>query len=1556
MRESEAAPMRAPLCSQKRAALWQATAGQRGRTMIHRLARLVIAAAVLAASLSLGAGEASARYAHTLLDSFPVGSPGEPLAPLSAAVDNSSGPSAGDVYVGRISFANGRNSVAKFGPDGTLIGEFDGSETPAENFRFLSFENGRDTGIAVDGSAGANSGDVYVADATGDVIDRFDEEGKFICQITGQPTPAPQECNSIIGSGIPSGTLQPSGIAVDNSTGDLYVINVASDTIEVFDESGAFVRRISDPHLVEPDSIAIDPSGAIYVSNGALLNAHPINVVKLDSAGSFVSVIDTEEPIRVATDPVSGHVFVTEGFEKGEIVEFDASGKKSGNFGDTEELLVAAPAVSRATGNIYVTTFRVEEGRASEVEIYSHGAVIPDVTTGDADAAGETTAVVHAEVGLGGGPEVTSCRFQYVDQAHFEAGARDPYVEPEETPCMPSTPYGEDREVAGNLFGLSPSTTYHYRIVAANETAIDSVGSDRTLITKGPPTVEEESAADLQRYTATLRAKVNPHGYDTEYKFEFLDAASYESEGGFSSPDTRSTVFSGLGEGLKPIVANQGIAGLQVGTKYFYRAVAISSRGTGLGPVQSFETEPVAEIKDQWAYPHVHGATVEAALDPLELPTGCVLEYVPDASFQSSGYAGATSLPCGTPSTPGVVKAEIDGLASGGTYHYRFVAVNSSGTIAGEDQTFQTFAISKFSVRLVDREGNDYTQAGGHPYESITHYEFSHTLVPSQFGREGTLAAFLKDLLTESPPGRIGSSLAVPRCKGYLAEEQRCSGDSQVGMITVEYFENGSISTETRAIYSVFAPYGKASRYASVNPYTATDVKVRTGGDYGFTAGDFNMTEEARVVGATARYWGVPADPGHDSERRCPNSESPCISHAEPKPLLRNPTSCNGLLQWGSRADSWQAPGEYVTAATQTPSMTGCDRVPFGPSIAWQPTNPVADSPTGLHVDIHVPQDEEPEEVGTADVRNVVLEAPPDLNLNPAAAQSLVGCSPAQFDLHGEEPDSCPDESKVGTVRVVTPLLDHPLNGGIFIATEDNPFGSKFALYLGIDDPETGVVVKLAGKIEPDGSNGRLTTTFTDNPQLPIEDFELDFFGGPDAVLRTTLACGQFTTTSHITPWSAPASGPAATPSDSYTVSHGPAGSGCPREESGAPFQPRFEAGSVDPAAGSFSPFALRVSREDGTQQISSLTFDPPPGLLGRLAGVGECPDAALASAPARTGRSELAEPSCPPASRIGSVVVTAGAGDAPYRVPGQIYLAGPDRGAPISMAVVVPAVAGPFDLGNVVVRAPLHVDLESGEIQVETQPFPALLAGVPLDIRSIEVRLDRVGFTLNPTNCGAMKVGASVTSLAGLDSHLETPYQVTGCHRLKFAPKLSLRLLGSPHRRSHPRLRTVLRLPRGSSNIAGVSLSLPPSEFFDNNHIRAICTRPQFAAHNCPSASIYGHARAVSPLLAQPLEGNVYLRSSQSRLPDLVADLQGQFRLSIDGHIDTYHGGLRTQMRGIPDAPVSRFELTMNGGSRGLLQNSVDLCAEPQRASMRLEAQNGKVRTLRPRVRTQCG
>jgi len=384
-------------------------------------------------------------------------------------------------------------------------------------------------------------------------------------------------------------------------------------------------------------------------------------------------------------------------------------------------------------------------------------------------------------------------------------------------------------------------------------------------------------------------------------------------------------------------------------------------------------------------------------------------------------------------------------------------------------------------------------------------------------------------------------------------------------------------------------------------------------------------------------------------------------------------------------------------------------------------------------------------------------------------------------------------------------------------------------------------------------------------------------------------------------------------------------------------------------------PVVRAIRNYRHARKIAALSVTPPPGLLGRLVGIPRCAEAALDLAEGRSGTEERANPSCPAASRVGSVAVGAGAGADPYVVRGDIYLGGPYKGAPISLAVVVPAVAGPFDLGTVLVRTPLRVNLETGQIGVESDAIPSVLEGVSLDVRSITVKLDRPDFTLNPTRCTPMATRLSVTSLAGVTALAEDPFQVFGCGKLGFRPKISMRLLGSSRRRGHPALRTVMTLPEGNANLARVTVTLPPTQFLDNAHLRGICTRPQFAAGTCPAGTAYGYARALSPLLPNPLEGPVYMRSSTQRLPNLVAELNGEVRIAVAGHVGTADGGIRVNVKDLPDAAVSRFVMQMQGGERGLLQNSVDVCRHLQRARVALEAQNGMVTVARPRLRVSC-
>jgi hypothetical protein len=510
-------------------------------------------------------------------------------------------------------------------------------------------------------------------------------------------------------------------------------------------------------------------------------------------------------------------------------------------------------------------------------------------------------------------------------------------------------------------------------------------------------------------------------------------------------------------------------------------------------------------------------------------------------------------------------------------------------------------------------------------------------------------------------------------------------------------------------------------------------------------------------------------------------------------------------------------------------------------------------------------------------------------------------------------------------------------------------------MYLVIDDPESGLFIKLPGKIDPDPKTGQLTVSFPQNPQTPVEDLEMHFFGGTHAALKTPSTCGVHAVTSAMTPWTAP-EGETKTPSSSFTLTNGPDGGACPQAGAAAPNQFSFTAGTTERTAKAFAPFNLKLSRADGTQQLKQIEATLPKGLLGKLAGIPYCSDAALASASSKSGHSEQSSPSCPAASQVGSVDVGAGAGATPFYASGKVYLAGPYKGAPLSLAVVTPAVAGPFDLGSVVVRNALDVDPETAQVKAVSDPLPMILRGIPLNLRSVALKMDRPDFTLNPTNCDPMSIAGQATSVFERNVALSSPFQVDECARLGFKPKLSLNLKGGTKRGSHPALTAVLKARPGDANIGRTSVALPHSEFLAQNHIKTICTRVQFAASTCPAGSVYGKARAFSPLIDQPLEGPVYLRSSSHALPDLVVALKGQIDVDLVGRIDSIKGGIRTTFEQVPDAPVSKFVLRMQGGAKGLLENSRNLCKSTHKATVEMDAQNAKSYDTRPELGNGCG
>jgi len=543
--------------------------------------------------------------------------------------------------------------------------------------------------------------------------------------------------------------------------------------------------------------------------------------------------------------------------------------------------------------------------------------------------------------------------------------------------------------------------------------------------------------------------------------------------------------------------------------------------------------------------------------------------------------------------------------------------------------------------------------------------------------------------------------------------------------------------------------------------------------------------------------------------------------------------------------------------------------------------------------------------------------------------------------------EACPESSKIASGEIVTPLLRDPLHADFFLAKQaDNPFNSTFAGYLVAKGD--GAIIKTPAKIDIDPVSGQIVTTFGDSPEQPFSELTLRFKSGNRGLLTTASKCGSYQSTYKLFPWSgtAPVTG----------VSKFKLDQNCEHESA-----PSFSAGSSNPLAGAFTTFVTRVTRNAGSAPLTGLAVNLPTGLSAKLAGVPYCPDAALSAVPTATGTgaAELAAPSCPAASQIGTVNAGTGSGSPFYVNTGKVYLAGPYKGAPLSIVVLVPAVAGPIDLGNEVIRVPVRLDPVTAQVQVVSDPIPTMLQGVPFDLRDLRINLDREAFALNPTSCKPKAVTAAIESAGGVVTHAADRFQIGECAGLGFKPKISLRLKGSTARSGHPALTVILRPRGGDANISGLSVTFPGSELLDQAHIGTVCTRVQWAADQCPPASVYGTVNATTPLLDTPLTGNVYLRSSSHKLPDLVTDLRGPasqpIRLEASGRTDSFKGRLRNTFEFIPDAPLSKVVLRMKGGNKGLLQNKTNICAQRYRASALFTGHNGRRYGSAPTVVAAC-
>ena len=880
-------------------------------------------------------------------------------------------------------------------------------------------------------------------------------------------------------------------------------------------------------------------------------------------------------------------------------------------------------------------------------------------------------------------------------------------------------------------------------------------------------------------------------------------------------------------------------------------------------------------------------------------------------------------------------------------------AASVSGGGAGEASTSLqnangsapvAFGVNAFTLGMLGSDGAPDSQAGAHPYDLGSRIALNNVLrVSPESVLADTSIQDVRDVVVDLPVGFVGSALAAPTCT--LAQLPLGGGfnvgggggcpasDTRVGHILVE---PGNVARVNSGLFNVVPESGVAAQFGFTDVLRGTHVLhsgvVATPAGYALrtTSSEIPQIEFNEAV---VNLFGNPAE--RDGSTNTPVAQ------------FTNSAVCSGEpLVTTVHLDSWQHPGRHnadgspdfsdpnwVSATATLPPVTGCDRLQFTGSISAQPETTAAATPSGVNVELKIPQSEDPGTLATPPLKKVVVTLPVGLSLNPSAAGGLAACSPIQIGLGNNTQPSCPEASKIGSVEVSTPALAGVLQGSVYLASQnENPFHTLLASYIVIDDPTTGVLIKVPGRIDPDPVTGQLTATFDQAPQFPFSDLKVHFFGGPRGPLATPAACGGYTTNAQLTPWSAPDSGPPVNTSDSFQIT-----SGC-----GGGFSPSFSTGATNNQAGAFSPFNATFSRSDQDQVLAGVTVTTPPGLLGSLKGVERC------------GEPQASQGTCGQGSLVGHTTVGAGTGPDPFYVQdGQVFLTGPYKGAPFGFSVVVPAVAGPFNLGNIVVRAAIHVDPHTAQITVVSDPLPTILQGIPLDVRVVNVTIDRAGFIFNPTNCEPLTVNGSLTSTQGVSANVSSRFQAANCANLPFHPVFSVSTQAKTSKKNGASLTVKTTFPTGpQANIKSVAVVLPKQLPARLTTIQQACPEATFAQNpaSCPVGSNIGIGTATTPILTSPFTGPAYLVShGGAAFPDVVIVFQGEgVTLDLVGSVNIKHGITSSNFARIPDAPISGFQLTLPEGPHSSLAAVVpakakgNLCGQKLAMPFTITAQNG--------------
>jgi hypothetical protein len=858
------------------------------------------------------------------------------------------------------------------------------------------------------------------------------------------------------------------------------------------------------------------------------------------------------------------------------------------------------------------------------------------------------------------------------------------------------------------------------------------------------------------------------------------------------------------------------------------------------------------------------------------------------------------------------------------------------------------------------------TQAGAHPDLEFNVAVKQNPNSPKNVFELHDSYAATRDIRFVVPPGLIGDPNvigSVQQCSaqqlvGYAEPGGGCPNGSQIGVSRINAYDLTDDFLEP--VYMMKPPGGdvvaRVGLIAGLFP-TFLDFRVRSDSDYSLVSEVTNAPAAARLVKLETTLWGVPAAEAHNKERCTPaEAFKGCTSSpsrppgSNELPFFTNPTRCGAPLTVSVNASSWADPEMKPEGEVKAsfPAITGCDKLPFGPGVEANPTSHHTAAPSGLDMTIKLPASPGVKVLEPSQIRYMRIDLPAGLTVNPTTADGLQVCSPQEVHFHENVDSDCPNGSKIGATEFDIPVLERKVKGAIYLRAPEP--GHPYRIWIVADD--LGLHVKLPGDLELDQKTGQIHSVIIGTPetegipQAPLREIKLLLKSGFRAPMITPERCGTYYTHFEFIPWSG---GPPATGNSPMQITEG-CGTG--------DFKPRLSAGSADAQGGAFSPFNVAITREDGEQNISGLNLTLPRGLAASFAGIPRCEGQA-----AVTGQ-------CPAASRLGKVVAAIGPGPTPLWVPqpgkrpANVYLGGPYKGAPTSVVAVVPKQAGPFDFGDEIVRSAVFINPITAQATAKADPFPQITEGIPLAYRTLSVQLDRPRFTLNPTSCQKKEAVAALTSNLGNAATATSSYAATDCGALGFKPNFSLFLKGGTKRGRFPALRASFRPRAGDANASSVVVRLPHSTFLEQGHFRTICTRVQYNANGgggagCPAASIYGHVVAKTPVLDAPLEGPVFLRSSNHNLPDMVLSLHGPPSLPIQvesvGRIDSKNGGIRSSFEEIPDAPITEVRLEMEGGQKGLIVNSTNICVGTHRAEIALAAYNNKRSTVSPPVTAQC-